>query len=178
MRAGDEVPFVARFPSSVVGEVAHVVPQQGVTAAEGWVRTVVTAVERGTPRGQAEWALHFTENSRRTLTVRIRNQSVEHTLVVGTPIYEAPIACAARGASRRRSYSRRTGRWVCCRHMGCPEFRDWAAVNACDRRVVFHDFSPFVHIHSSVRRPDFARPQVYGEPGGGGTARSRWRQAQ
>jgi hypothetical protein len=91
VQAGEVVLFVARFPSSVVGEVAHVVPQQGVTTDDGWVRTVVAVVESGTPRGQAQWALRFTDNSPRTLTVRIRNRTVEHALVVGASIYEAPI---------------------------------------------------------------------------------------
>jgi hypothetical protein len=92
LRGGEPIRFVVRTPASLVGEAVHVVPQEGLADERGWVRSIAAAVESGSPVVRAEWSLRADPaDTPYVITVRLRNQSVAHSLFVGTSTYETPI---------------------------------------------------------------------------------------
>lgn len=93
LRAGGPVSLLARLPASAVGEVAHVAPQPGMSADDGWVRIVESAVGTGAPHGAAQWRLRFEfAGTPYPVAVRFRSQSVAHRVLVDERHYETPIA--------------------------------------------------------------------------------------
>ncbi len=86
--ANEPVEFSVWLPSSAVGEVAHLVPVQGLQSQSGWVRSIESA-RRGTgPRGTAKWLLQAPASDRPyRLTVRFRGQSWDHSVLIGQRRY-------------------------------------------------------------------------------------------
>ncbi len=96
---GVPVRFVARFPLSAVGEVVHLVPQDGMTAEDGWIRVVYEAANASESSGRAEWTLRFTAlDSRDTrIALRFRQHCLLHTVLLGEPWYAASVQSHAIG---------------------------------------------------------------------------------
>lgn len=85
--ANDPFTLTAMFPASAVGEVAHIVPIEGVTVDDGYLRRIEPA-EGEQSRGFATWRLRSSANkSPVALTIRYRDVSVTHSINVGGPTY-------------------------------------------------------------------------------------------
>lgn len=86
--ANEPVEFSVWLPSSAVGEVAHLVPEQELQSPGGWVRTVEQARRGARPRGTAQWILPAPASDRPyRLTVRFRGQSWDHPVLIGQRRY-------------------------------------------------------------------------------------------
>ncbi len=86
----EPVEFVALLPSSAVGAVTHLVPISGLQSQGGWVREIEPSRGPGSPRGTANWVLQATaSNGPYLLTIRFRDRSLEHPLLIGQPRYAA-----------------------------------------------------------------------------------------
>jgi len=83
-----DTPVVVRvyFPATRVGEIAHIVPQEGVRAETGWVQSIGEQKAEGKDEvigGIAEWRLAFTQRKEPyRLQVRFRGQTYEKEVVV------------------------------------------------------------------------------------------------
>jgi uncharacterized membrane protein (DUF106 family) len=102
-QAGETVPLTAYFPVSAVGELAHVVPQEGVhevshagsAAQERWIREIVedrdpvTGVAAG---AVAVWNLQADASVQPyRLEIRYKTCTVEKELLVGHPVYSPDV---------------------------------------------------------------------------------------
>lgn len=91
-RAGKPIEVALDAPVSAVGQVAHLVPQEGLSADGGWVR-IVTADKAGEPRGIATWTLRAEERVEPyALILRVGDRSFKHALLVGQRQYLPPRA--------------------------------------------------------------------------------------
>lgn len=89
---GEGIQFVARFPASYIGEVAHLVPVEGITATNGLVQFIEPAVDDQSSAGKAEWRLQFGDSKDEyPLTIRLRDLSLFHSITTGTSRYEVPV---------------------------------------------------------------------------------------
>jgi uncharacterized membrane protein (DUF106 family) len=88
-RVGDVIEVAVSTPLSAVGQVAHAVPQEGLSADSGWVRPVMEdSVAAG---GIATWTLRAAgPPAEYRLIFRVGDRSVEHPLIVGQRTYAAP----------------------------------------------------------------------------------------
>jgi hypothetical protein len=92
VHVGELVELAVYTPVTAVGEVAHVVPQEGLKAAEGWVRPIEKIAEDDEPpHGLATWHLKADRPSVWELTIRLKEQSLERQLIVGKRIYALPL---------------------------------------------------------------------------------------
>jgi len=108
LREGDDVRLIVRLPFTAAGEIAHVVPQSGVSALSGWVRTLEFGNQAGRAAGTAEWSLHVAgDQVRRLIAIRVRDKTAVHSVVVGGATYEPPVQSQAGGIEtevRLRAY--------------------------------------------------------------------------
>ncbi len=98
-RAGETVPVTAYFPVSAVGELTHVVPQEGVrevsredSGASGrWIREIMKGVPRPdgiANSGIATWKIQARARPQPyVLQIRCKTVTVEKELLVGQPLY-------------------------------------------------------------------------------------------
>ena len=83
LNAGEPFNFSITLPATAVGSVVHVVPQSGLTAADGWIRQVELAADRSTPLGRADWRLEAdSAGAVESLAVRHRDATYQHPIVV------------------------------------------------------------------------------------------------
>jgi len=87
VKAGERFEFVAAFPVSAVGKIAHLVPLEGVAAASGWVQEV-RAVPAGA--GASWWLSAQASDEPYRLRLRFEKTTIQHLVRAGTGIYEAP----------------------------------------------------------------------------------------
>ncbi len=83
----EPVQFVARLPSSAVGSVLHLVPCSGLSSEGGWIREVTPSQRGGSPRGTATWVLQAAASGEYLLTLRFRDRSFEHRVLIGQNRY-------------------------------------------------------------------------------------------
>jgi uncharacterized membrane protein (DUF106 family) len=89
---GEPVAFNAYFPMSAVGRTVHVVPQDGLEAADGWIREVTAVTDAGPPYGLATWTLSAAARTEPyELVLRRGDRTWSHALRVGLRIYEPPL---------------------------------------------------------------------------------------
>jgi uncharacterized membrane protein (DUF106 family) len=92
--AGEPVPLVVYFPVSAAGRIAHLVPQDGVTAEGGWVREIVAVTDpaEGPPHATATWRLVAEPRPEPyRLEIRFKQGTYSKELLVGQPAYAAPV---------------------------------------------------------------------------------------
>ncbi|MEX0702604.1 MAG: hypothetical protein WD069_10960 [Planctomycetales bacterium] len=90
-RADEEIEFRAYFPSSEIDRVAHLVPEEGLEARDGWIRPI----ERdpvpnpdGSFNGLATWTLAGAAREEPySLALRHRGRTHERPLIVGRRDY-------------------------------------------------------------------------------------------
>ena len=76
--------FTATLPASQIGKLVHLVPQDGLTTADGWIKKIEPLPTEASPEGIAIWTL--TATSRLSLlTLRTERQTIEHPVFVGRP---------------------------------------------------------------------------------------------
>jgi hypothetical protein len=89
---GQAVTVRAHFPAADVGRIAHMVPQPGMTAPEGWVKEVEAADAGGVPYGLATWVVEAKAGeTAHPLIVRYGEEEYRHDLLVGQNVYIDPI---------------------------------------------------------------------------------------
>lgn len=88
--AQEPVEFVAWLPSSAVGSVLHLVPSSGLRSQGGWVREITPSQREGSPRGTATWVLQAAAADEHLLTLRFRERSFEHLVLIGQSRYAPP----------------------------------------------------------------------------------------
>ncbi len=86
----EPVELVAWFPSSAVGAVTHLVPLEGLRSQGGWVREIEPSRCAQGPRAAATWVVQAAgDDSPYPLTIRFREQTFEHPLLIGRRVYAA-----------------------------------------------------------------------------------------
>jgi uncharacterized membrane protein (DUF106 family) len=102
-RAGETVPMKAYFPVSAVGELAHVVPQEGVrevsredSGASGrWIQEIIKDVpgpDGIANSGIATWKIQARARPQPyALQIRCKTVTVEKELLVGQPVYSPDV---------------------------------------------------------------------------------------
>jgi hypothetical protein len=91
-RGDESVELVAWLPASSVGEAVHLVPAAGLEAPDGWIRAITPSQREGQTRGRAEWRVRAASGaSPYRLTLRFRDRSLEHGMLVGQSTYAAPV---------------------------------------------------------------------------------------
>jgi len=91
---GEVVQVSAYFPLSAVGEVVHVVPQEGLECATGWIVgiTADTSVDDVPVNAVAVWEVKGrAADEPYNLQLRWRDQTWEQPLRIGGATYEPPI---------------------------------------------------------------------------------------
>ncbi|MBI2929381.1 MAG: hypothetical protein HYY24_27260 [Verrucomicrobia bacterium] len=91
LRAGERVQVNAYFPVSAVGNVVHLVPEESVTARDGWIREIEAMPNEKTPGGLASWTLQAAPHRHR-LQFRYQGRTYTHSLRVGERRYETPLS--------------------------------------------------------------------------------------
>lgn len=89
-QAGETVPVHLYFPISAAGGLVHVVPQDGLTANDGWVQEIVAVPEPewGPPHAMATWHLQAEARSEPyTLQMRHKTGTYTKELLVGQRTY-------------------------------------------------------------------------------------------
>lgn len=87
---GEQIQIVLHAPASAVGDVAHLVPQDGLTLLPGdnWVRAIQPVTDNAIKGGEASWVIAADPSEEPyQLLFRYRDQTFEHELLVGQPIY-------------------------------------------------------------------------------------------
>jgi uncharacterized membrane protein (DUF106 family) len=86
-RAGEQIELVLYAPITAIDDVVHLVPVDGVKTSGGWVKQV-TVVDEEPPYGEAKWTLAAEARPEPyLLTIRLKDRSLEHPLLVGQRIY-------------------------------------------------------------------------------------------
>lgn len=92
VRPGDEVELALYTPIADVGELVHIVPQDGIKAEDGWIRRIDAVTEDGPPHGLATWKLRAEGRpDPYHVTIRLRDHNFDEELLVGQRIYAAPV---------------------------------------------------------------------------------------
>ena len=96
--AGEEIEVVLYAPVSAVGEVAHLVPAEGLRA-DRWVQPVTMAEVQGTAGGLARWVVRAEGRTKPyQLVFRLRDRTFDRAeLLVGQPTYSTPLTTDAAG---------------------------------------------------------------------------------
>lgn len=84
-KVGEPVSFTATFPVSAAGQLAHLVPAEGLQAPQGWIRALT--VDTNTMSAHATWTLTGTRGLR-SVTLRYDNQTFLHPLLLGERKYQ------------------------------------------------------------------------------------------
>jgi uncharacterized membrane protein (DUF106 family) len=93
-RGGETVPVHVYLPISAAGGLIHVVPQDGVTAEDGWVKQIVAVPEpeSGPPYAMATWHLRAEARAEPyTLEIRYKRAWITKRLLVGQRTYAVPV---------------------------------------------------------------------------------------
>jgi uncharacterized membrane protein (DUF106 family) len=81
----------AWLPPSAAGGVIHLMPEDGVTAATGWIQEITASRRGDQPRGLATWTVSAAAREQGySFTLRFRGHSVEHPIRVGQRTYLPP----------------------------------------------------------------------------------------
>jgi len=92
IEAGEQFRLNAYFPVSASGSLVHVVPQEGVTSADGWIRRIEPVTDAPEPHGLASWTLRADAAPEpHLLTIRWGDESYEHEVLVGQRTYAPPV---------------------------------------------------------------------------------------
>ena len=92
LKVGEPVKFAAYFPISAVGKIAHIVPDDSLTAKTGWIQEITATTAQETVCGCAIWDLSTASGpEQRRLQVRFNGKTFEHSMRVGTGRYELPL---------------------------------------------------------------------------------------
>jgi len=89
---GASIPVKAYFPISKIGEFAHMVPENGVQAKNGWIQKI-KADEKGgkVTNGIAEWEIGCAKQKKPyLLTIRFKGESYTKELLVDGVRYAEP----------------------------------------------------------------------------------------
>jgi uncharacterized membrane protein (DUF106 family) len=84
-KAGEPVSFTAAFPISAAGQVAHLVPAEGLQAPQGWIRALT--VDTNTATARATWTLTGTRGPH-SVTLRCDHHTFTHPLLLGEREYQ------------------------------------------------------------------------------------------
>jgi uncharacterized membrane protein (DUF106 family) len=93
-RAGEAVPLVAYFPVSAAGQVVHLVPQDGLSVEDGWVREIepVTDPAEGPPHATATWLVKADSRPEPyLLEIRYKRGTYTKELLVGQRVSSPPV---------------------------------------------------------------------------------------
>lgn len=92
-RGGEPVGVVAYYPVAAVGQIAHLVPEDGLAAGEGWVRSVALATApNGQKYGRAEWQVSGQARPEAyPLVIRRGVEEYRHSLLIGKMSYSSPV---------------------------------------------------------------------------------------
>lgn len=89
VRGSESIEFMARTPPAMIGQVAHLVPQKGMSSDAGWIRLVASDVEQGMPVGRVAWSLQFVPATKPVaIALRLGNFSMDHPVNVNGTHYE------------------------------------------------------------------------------------------
>jgi len=91
VRHGQQVELVLYTPVTAAGEVAHVVPEEGLKVEGGWVRRIGAVTDDGPPHGLAAWSFEAAQERTYHLVVRLKDKSLERDLIVGRRFYALPV---------------------------------------------------------------------------------------
>ncbi len=87
-RSGDLLVFTVHTPATWIGEVVHLVPNEGWEANTGWVQAVHETVGESGRQGTAAWTLRAGPDPEATaFIVRLPDRTVEHAILVGRGTY-------------------------------------------------------------------------------------------
>ena len=90
--AAEPVEITMYLPRSAAGSLIHMVPQEGLSASEGWVREVKVETDMGQTYGVARWEVSgAASEDPYPLQVKHRSESYEHGLLLGQEKYAAPL---------------------------------------------------------------------------------------
>ena len=89
----EAVEVVAYFRVSQVGQIVHLVPEDGLSVEDGWVKEIeVAKAADGQPYGLARWTVRGAARAQAyPLVFRYGGKKYEHELLVGQEIYSEPI---------------------------------------------------------------------------------------
>ncbi len=90
--AGEPIEIAIHTPSSAIGEAAHIVPENGIEAIDGWVREIVARRdgERATG-GVARWTIRaVASDTPHEIAVRHHDLTLRHEVLVGQATYLEP----------------------------------------------------------------------------------------
>jgi len=90
-RDKESVELTAWLPASSIGELIHLVPAQGLDAADGWIRPILPTTLGDQARGHAAWQIRAAaRTSPYRLTLRFRERTLDQDLLVGQATYTVP----------------------------------------------------------------------------------------
>jgi hypothetical protein len=89
--ANQPIEIVLHAPVSAVGEIVHIVPQDGLQC-ESWIQPVQSEVVGGIAGGVAHWKVQAAAADRPyRVQLRLREYTWEHDLIVGRRTYANPL---------------------------------------------------------------------------------------
>lgn len=91
-KAGEPVTFTATFPSSAAGQLAHLVPADGLQAPQGWIRAITVDTNASTTL--ASWTITGKRGFHQ-IALRHGGRTFRHPLLIGERKYEAPFLAHA-----------------------------------------------------------------------------------
>lgn len=100
-KANETIPVHVYFPISSAESLVHIVPQDGVTAEDGWVKEIVAVTDpaEGPPHGMATWHLHAEADPEPyVLEIRYKKEAYTKQLLVGQRTYAPAIEFYSEGA--------------------------------------------------------------------------------
>ena len=99
-QANEPIEILAHFPITDVGKIAHLVPQDGLTASNGWIQRIETVATGPEPYGVARWVVHAAACPEPyEIAVHYSDaQPYRHELLVGQRTYTDPISIQRPGS--------------------------------------------------------------------------------
>jgi hypothetical protein len=91
VRPGQPIELILYTPVTAAGEVAHVVPEEGLKVQDGWVRRIRAVTDDGPPHGLAAWNFEAGPERVHKLIIRLNDGGFERDLIVGRRFYAAPV---------------------------------------------------------------------------------------
>lgn len=90
-KADEPIEVVASFPISAAGKIAHMVPEDGLRAENGWIREIAVDESAESPRAVTTWILQAEAKSTPyNLLVRCGDETAKKELLVGGRHYASP----------------------------------------------------------------------------------------
>ncbi len=100
-RPGEMIELRATFPAAAVGNLAHLVPQEQLSVASGWIQPVESAAKGRNAPGLARWTVSFQEGSTNApLVIRHGRRTLEWAWKFDRTIWETPVKEFADAAVR------------------------------------------------------------------------------